>query len=439
MRKSIVCSFLLGFISFHSSAKVYTLDEVTNIAKTQNYEVRKKFEGVYQARKTINSKIGKIAPHINLSVIPGFSLKNTGIGILSPFSFVGAFIGFIFPANWFALGESRLILEGQKRFYISAIANQINAIENLYYKLHETKEFIKIYEDQKAYHQSIIDTLKQREILGVGDPEARLSAEIILAKMLNDIELLKDLSRNELREMAVVIGLKDSEINQFEIEDIKLDDLRLQNKKSDDILKKAIDRSVELVGFEYLKLAAKYAKRKRAFEFFLPSGDEDGSLGFGYPANIQIGKSQEHEIDIEMDEMRARLFSSASTTIESFSVLSKILLSKNQILEIAQKRAEIIKAKFEISGSLDMLRYAESMNELISTKIEIATSRHELAAIQSGLNRLLWEGPHYKEILPTIFLLKKGELTKEQKRENRHLNKAINKGELVLPVENYVN
>lgn len=437
--KKIIVALLFGVLSLNLSAKVYTLDEVVEIAKTQNYEVRKKFEEVYQARKEINRKIGKLSPHINLSVLPGLNMKSTGLGVVSPFTFIGAFLGFIFPSNWFALGESRLILEGQKRFYVSAIGNQINALENLYYKLHATKEIIAIYEIQKNYHQTIIETLKQREILGVGDPEARLGAEIILAKMNNDIDLLKDLSRSEHREMATIIGINPEEINSFSIENLKLNEVKvIDDKVAGDVLKKSIDRSVELVAFEYLKIGAKYAKRKRAFEFFLPSGDEEGSLGFGYPAHLQIGKSQEREIGIAMDELKSRLVATASQSVDTYDVLTKVFKSKNEILAKAEKRLEIIRAKFDLTGSLDMLKYTEAMNEVIGTKVEISSTRHELAASEVGINRLIWRGPHYQGILPAIFLLKKGELTKEQKKENRRINKAINNGELVLPAENYV-
>lgn len=438
MSKSILM-LLLGVLSLNLSAKVYTIDEVVDMSKTQNYEVRKKFEEVYQARKEINRKIGKLAPHINLSVLPGLNMKSTGLGVVSPFTFIGAFLGFIFPSNWFGLAESRLILEGQKRLYISAIANQVNALENLYFKIHATKEIIRIYEAQRALHQAVIDTLKQREALGVGDPETRLGAEILLIKMNNDIDLLKELSHVEHLEMAELIGVKPEEMTSFEIENLAFTPMpALDENAKTTISTKAQDRSVELVGFEYLKLAAKFSKRKRAFEFFLPAGDEEAALGFGYPAHIQIAKSQEREIQIEMDRMQARLVSTTAATLGSYETLVKVHAAKEDILAKAMKRLLIIKSKFDLSGSLDMLRYTEAMKDVIETKVDIEGVRQELASAKVGLDRLLWRGNHYKNILPTIFLLQKGELTKEQKRENRHINKAIKKGELVLPAEDYV-
>lgn len=444
LAKKLFCLYLMTLVMIFpnlSFGKEYSIEEIVTLSKTQNYQVRKDFEKLYQSRHDINRKIGILLPHFNFgtasSMFSGSTLKSFGLLVLSPLQLVGNFVGFIFPSNWYSLKESKFYFEADKRFFSSAIANQVNGVENLAIKLNQSASLLRIYEENMESSQHLVDVLRERARLGIEDPTGIIKTEMLASQMKNDYLLLKEIYSFESRELAQLVGLASDELKNFRLRPIALPTMdNLEPIDSETFYAKVLGRSVELVGLKYLHLSSKYSTRKRAWNFLTPSSDGEGSMGFGYGSNIQIGRSQTREVEILIDEANGKLADSLISSVEQYNDSLLIYEEQKTKLSNAKKLLSILKNKFELNGNIDMNDLTFATQEYIRSLVDVINTKHMFLSATANINRQLWQGQSYKGILPKIYLNPpKEKLTPEQKHENRLINRAIRRGEITLPVD----
>lgn len=443
LKKSLLSLFMTWLLFFTNLAfgQGYELNEIVTKTKTQNYQVRRDFENLYQARHDINRKIGLLLPHFNFgtagSMFSGSTLKTFGLLVLSPLQLVGNFVGFIFPANWFSLKESKFFFEANKRFFASAIANQVNGVENLAIKVDQAASLLNIYEESMVFSLHMIDTLRERARLGIEDPSGIIKAEMFYSKMKNDYLLLKEIYAYETRELGRLVGIQASELESFSLRPLPkpvMTDLTAID--NDDFYDQVKKRSVEMVGLDYLRLSSKFATKKRAWQFLTPASDNESSFGFGYGSNIQIGRSQTREIDILIEETDGKLQDSLISSVELYNDSLLIFQEQSSKLRNAKKLLSILKNKFELNGNVDMNDLIFANQEHIQSLIDVVNTEHMFLSAVTNINRQLWQGKSYKGILPKIYLSEpKEKLTRAQRHENRLINRAIRRGEITFPAE----
>jgi hypothetical protein len=441
MKKQILKNFVtiitLSHLSFASVASVWTKDDLILRAKSESYQSQKSFEKLYEARKNISKKVGMLLPSFSLGSILN-SVGGTTKTYFMPLQLVAPMIGFAFPANWFSLKESKLIFEAEKRFYLSSVANNMNSVEILFLEAHKTSLTIKEYEKVLLDLDEIVTMIHAQDETNPIPYSSYVKLEILQQRMNSDLSLLKMLLTTQKQEIGNSLALTEKEKEEFEF---KL----LDNLESDfvglsfpDFRQKSLDRCVELKGSQFLILASDFSIKKRQWDFISLTSDPESSLGFGYKAQIDIAKSAKRVLTIEMNEFNQRYLSEILETHKNNELLVTIIQRSKQIVSRSERYYDYLKNKLLTTNSNEFKEFSEAAVELLQANSEHLSLLHQKLSIEANYRRFLYEGENYRLLLPKLFLKSPEDiLSKEEKRENRKINKAIKKGTLTLPETEY--
>jgi hypothetical protein len=445
MNKSI---FLLGLISiqsFTAFSKDWSLAELTARARTESFNSQKSYIKLYQARHNVVKKVGALTPNFTLgTIINSVSASNiatTAAATLSsyfiPLQLIAPMLGFIYPSNWFALKESKLLYEAEKRFYISNLANGINTTEVFYLEINKTYFAMELY---KIVLNNVEAVLTEINSQADTDPVpfanyARL--QLFRNKLLQDLLYLKQILKIQKNEFAVMLNFNDQERKAFEIK-------YLQNSKPTAIEfgrnfeRDALKRAIEINGFKYLGLAAQYAVKKRQWEFLSLSSDSESALGYGYRSQINISKKDRELIELEMLEMSSKYKTVIDEMISSQDMLNQTNVLAQSSVQDAQRYYDLAQAKTDYLSTQDFRELAEASLEFVQNMVTLYDQQFEQLALKANYDRIMFNGVHYAELIPKLWMKSpQDELNREERRENRKIDRAIKKGELELPVEEY--
>ena len=400
-------------------SKCLSLEETIDLTKKNNFESRVDAIRVYQARESIQVRVGQLLPY--------FSLR-----ISSPvdfFDFIPNLVGFLFPSNWFRLKESKLHAKASAQSFYSLMANQINSTESLYYNIHKEVVSYDIYTNHFNYVSKLKDIMALREEQGELAPEEVERAKIYLADLnINKISL--ENSFEELyAQLGYAINLSDS-WNGYELKRLETPDINdLKPIKVETFYQQIIDKSYELRALQYLQKAAKYSKKARAFEFLTPDSGTESAFGFGYMSNINIGKADEEVVKIQTQMMNARLKEALYKVIANYNTSLQVYKEASNSIESISFIFESMMEDFEVNSRIDFEDFKDLLQENIYFQWAKSYSAHGYLLAKAQLDRLLLSGDFYENI-EGLIPSKKGKIKCYQRKENRKIKKAIKNGEL---------
>ena len=397
-----------------------SLEESIELARKNNFESRIDALRVYQARQFIKVRVGQLLPSFNLRIASPLEL----------FDYIPNLVGFLFPSNWFRLKESKMHAKAAEKSFLSLMANQINSTESLYYNLHKETINLSLYKKHQAYISKLKTVMEQREARGELQPEEVEKAKLFLSDInINEITLSNALG--ELYpQMGYALNLP-SVWNSFEIKSLELPNLNdIEPIEFDSFFDEVVKKSYELQSIEYLKLAAKYSKKARYFEFLTPDSGTENAFGFGYLNSINIGKADQKIVEVQGEMYNASLKEALYKIVSNYNTSLELYAEANNAIDSIEYILETIMEDFEINSVIEFEEFKEMINENLYFQWMKNYAIHGYLLANAQLDRLLIKGDFYEDLESLLPSKKKKKLKRYQRRENRKIDKAIKRGEL---------
>lgn len=405
-------------------ARAYTVRELIVKAQESDYTIRARSEKVYQARQRIKVSIGRLLPGLNFgSVLAAVEQNYVGLA--------ASMFGFLFPSNWFQWKESKLYFQAEKRTFATLIANEVNAVESLAYRIHNVQRLKAIYETYLVHVGNLVRIAEKRAELGEEAADVIKRFDNVKKKMENDLTVIETTIVKLNADLADTVGIDLAERPDFGISPVDLPDLSRQSPlDSSELVDPVLQASMELQAFEYLRKAAKYSRIGRTFEFLTPGGDADASFGFGYFAYIKIGESKETELEVKEEAMESDLVKTVEQVVTDYNATLELYARSVDGFNNAVTWYNLLEAKFEEGGEYEPQEYIEAIESLLAFASRVSQAQHKFMISKAQVDRLTWSRSYYKKIWKSVDQKHPGELGLRQKWENWKIKRAIKKGKL---------
>ena len=396
----------------------YTVRELIDNARKKNYDIRANAEKVYRARQRIRVAMGRLLPSLNFGTIMAGVQQDY-------FDLIPSLLGFLFPSNWFRWKESKLYFQAERRNYGVMIANEINAVESLAYRIHSVMVLEQVYVTNLVKVKKVVEIAQKRAEAGEDTADMTLEFENIEIRMEHDLSVLRNEISKQLSELANSIALDlGTDWNQFQIAPIRLPSLDHKDPlDADEIIDEIMKKSLERKAFAYLRMAAKYSKYNRAFQFLSPNGDVDGSFGFGYFAYVNIGRSNEREIEVKQEELDSNILVATRKAVADHNVALDLYQQSTSGLKNAHDWYEVSVAKFEEGGQYEPMEYVKALESLLAFNSRVYQSQHYYLISKAQIDRLRWKRSYYRDLLKLAPTSKRED--KREKKEGTRMSRWI--------------
>jgi hypothetical protein len=416
----------------------YSVAQLVAQARRDNYRIRADAEKVYRARQQVRIAMGRLLPSLRYGIVMTGVLENYR-------DLVPALLGFLFPHNWFRWKENKLYSYAERLHYGVLIANEINVVHTLAYRLHSLMALEGIYQH---YNEKIRDLVAiARERFALGEDSAELSLSMANVQLLLEHDLLQ--LRNERTkcqmEIAYAIALPPgSDWQRFALAPISLPDLsQVAPLSFEGIIERVLERSFERTALVYLKKAAHYSSFTRAFQFLAPTGDMDGAFGFGYPAYVSIGRSNERELAVRQEQMDANLSTAARKFVSDHNTALELYKVSAEGFVNAEAWYEVLVHKYREGGEYEPTQFLRALDSLMSFHSRKVQAQHYYLISRAQVDRLEWRAPYYHDVLGLVPkeapLSEKSGWFREwwrklkRKKEDAKIQQALDKREFALP------
>jgi len=415
-----------------SQEKCIGLGEAVDLSKNNSLESKKDALRVYQAQQNIRSKIGGLLPSFNLR----YALEPKELAL----QFIPNLLGFLFPSNWYKLKESMLFSRAQETNHRVLLANQINATEILYYGIHKELHVRRLLSKHIQFTNEFLNILSIREQEGELPLDVLESAKAYLTELnINEI-IYKRVINDLFYDMGFALNLKEDwrtvGIKPFNLP--TLDSVEPLNY--DDYFSEVKEKSLEMVSLEYLRVAAVYARRARAWTFLDPESGTESGLGFGYFFNLNIDKANINLLELRKEDFENRLRESLYKLVNDYNSNLKIYDETVRGLGSLKIVLDGMLEDFSVSGKLDMQELEGVINHILFFQLEKSFTQHSYLITQSNLKRLKMEGANYQDLISRYPKNNNGKkLRLFQRMENRMIKRLIKRGKITLPATEIFN
>lgn len=386
----------LAEIAKQDSALGMSLGDIVESTKHNNYETKAAAERVFRARANINMAIGNLMPSLNFQTVLAGAQGDF-------FDMAASLIGFAFPSNWFKLDAKKSEFEAERYGYAVMLANQVNTVEVLFYRLQLMKSTIDLYETQLKSIAHIFDKVTQQVMIGEQLIDHQLRLDNLMILLEQDKALLGKAYAIIKYNLAFAIGLPPEEWNAFEIHPETLLDLSIvSNLSGDDIVDEVVSNSLELKEMMHLVEASKSSAKGRQFEFLSPGGQKEAALGFGYASYVAAGKSKTKELQVKETQFQANLHRATYKAVEEYNnSLTLFELSSRG----AQNEASLnlfLERQYEEGGifnSSEVIEMLISQLDFKSHQLQAQINNH-IATAQ--IKRLTFNGDAYGNLMTLV-------------------------------------
>ncbi|MBF0297850.1 MAG: TolC family protein [Oligoflexia bacterium] len=377
-----------------------TLEEAVERAKKNSFESREKVEQLYRARLMIKVRLGAIIPHFNLNTLAGGVALGLGDIREGVTGVISSLLGFLFPDRWFKWKESKLFFLAEKYSFLTILSNQVNQVENLYFMVHQEILNYQIYQEYLRKIDQIIIMLQEREQNGEANPQDLASLNVLRSELMADSILIRNTLREILPSLAHAIAFESSANWQdFSIASLQLPNLITEESlTAEPFYQTILERSYEIKSLGYLKQAARYSRKARAFSFLSPEAGPENSFGFGYLSNMRIGRSEETSVKIKIEQETSLLKKSLYDSVNDYNTAIELFKESLNGQQAAQVLIDGLFDDLRASGKLDSERLAQNLAKGIIFDVYRNYSMHFYLMAKSNLNRLLRKGKFYENM-----------------------------------------
>jgi hypothetical protein len=271
----------------------YTVDQLVALAKTENFNDQVAFKQVVQARDTAKTAYLNLLPHLNINSAMNIEAGVTvdPIGFLTIARSIGDLVPFILPNRWFQANSLKDTAEADGDAYKIVQASSMNIVHGLALSVLRDEEAIRNLKEKKVAVLAIRDEILAIVQNGGGLPIGSADQiDGVLNKLDSSIETLKEDAREEKKSLSQSVGFVNPEAVDL-VDAIDTTGFGPITGDSDGWQATAELRSVALIQADLLIASSKQTKDSKYFQWLDPSGDDQGSIGFGIKSYVDAGQA----------------------------------------------------------------------------------------------------------------------------------------------------
>ena len=278
----------------------YTVDQLVQLAKTENFNDQVAFKQVVQARDTAKTAYLNLLPHLNINTGMNIEAGVTvdPIGFLTIARSIGDLVPFILPNRWFQANSLKDTAEADVDAYKIVQASSMNIVNGLALSVLRDEEAIRNLKDKKVAVLAIRDEILAIVQNGGGLPIGSADQiDGVLNKLDSSIETLKEDAREEKKSLSQSVGFVNPEAVDL-VDAIDTTGFGPITGDSGAWQATAEQRSLALIQADLLIASSKQTKDSKYYQWLDPSGDDQGSVGFGIKSYIGAGQAAVDQLKI---------------------------------------------------------------------------------------------------------------------------------------------
>jgi hypothetical protein len=303
----------------------YTVDQLVERAKTENFNDQVAFKQVVQARDTAKTAYLNLLPHLNINVAMDVEAGVTvePIGFLTIARAIGDLVPFVLPNRWFQAKSLKDTAESDVDAYKIVQASSMNIVHGLALSVLRDEEAIRNLKDKKVAVLAIRDEILAIVQNGGGLPIGSADQiDGVLNKLDSSIETLKEDAREEKKSLSQSVGFVNPEAIDL-VQAIDTTGFGPITGDSGTWEAMAEKRSLALIQADLLIASSSQTKDSLRFQWLDPSGDDQGSIGFGIKSYIGAGQAAVDQLKIEKVQTDSVLRLDVANTLTQSTSLYK--------------------------------------------------------------------------------------------------------------------
>lgn len=385
--------------------EVVTIADVSKKISSQNYYVLENALRVYQVKETIQVARGDLLPKLNLWKMVAIPLDPV-MGLLGMIQDIAPFL---VPANWFRVGEQKILYLATREAYRALWANEIMTSKNLYLKILFDSSLLEQVKKNKQQFEKIWTIAKSREEFGGLWQNVSRDIEVKILALEEDERSLGVLISGELDSLSYLMGYPGSvslSLTPVDIPDFS--DYTPLNY--DDFEFRVLDSSPESREFDHLIEAVDLVKKEAQFSFLGSSEMSRGvaggifdslpiskGLGFGTGPSIRIIGAQKDILRLQkkgtaeiLQRQLKILIYNYNADLENYTNLKKRVLLTQAILDDLYK-------KLVLGEHVEIFDLIEASRNHIQVDNAFFALNYRLLANEDKLLRLIFHGDYDKK------------------------------------------
>lgn len=377
----------------------YTIDQLVERARTHNFDSQADFENVVQARLTASNAYLNLLPHINITaVVTGITaaMGALPVAILTAMHSIGDFVPFLLPSRWYeaqaAGAQSAADDDADKIVQASAM----NVVQGLALSILRDEQSLERLKANELNVIQIRDQILATEHNGAGDIQLGSSDELnlVINSLDRSIEALKEALKEERTALSQGSGFMNPDAVAL-VEPIAVTPISgpiAGNVQDWQAL--AVRRSVALLQMDDLAVYARKIRGMRRFAWLDPSGDDNGSLGFGYVAYLQVGASMTRQIYDKKNGTESLLRKKVEDTLSDSQSIYNDYLLQIQASEINQNLIDRFMRNFHGGIAFSMTDLANALQGRAAADLGQMDDQYAFLILQAQLDFLTFAGPY---------------------------------------------
>jgi len=417
-----------------------TIEEATKDSLRNSFITEEGFQELYQARQRVLLSASNLMPRIQIQL---------GLGTTMPLdlgSMVGNLVGFLIPSHWFDWKESQLIYSAEKMSYLNLLQDEVYQMESLYYNLDRLDVDREIYNFYIKHVRNFISLLNYQNQISGQIPQTTFTyLERFSSQLETEIFFLDHIMRDVTPgDLSVALGRIPTDQGQLQnvgiVPPYMLDLSKLNPFDIQNFWPRVYANSSTRKSLEYLKMAAKYSKFSRMFNF-LGSGNGPVSqsaigISFGLDNIVQvsIANSEIKAIENKIEQYKAELYRDLGKSIDNFNAALDLSQKYHAGMALNQQLFDDILKEYTYKRNLDVTKFLQVLEWSLQTELSVNFINHYAMLMLSQINRFALDSPKYIDLNKYIPERGKPHRLKDFKKynEDKEILKDIEAGKITL-------
>lgn len=328
----ILLSFYLLISCIGAMANPLDLDQMREEILEQNLDTKIQFERFYQAQQTVSAKLGDF--------IPGLSIET----IMYPTNYLALTSIVPTASGWFNYQASKDFAIAEQYVLESVKLNILKDLSLTFVAIKNYEKIKSLMVEEEKDLEVALEKAIQFEQFGIGDEKFTFVARRALLQHKQDMYLLDVLIETQYEALMTSLDRKPEqrvELGSYEI------NTELIPNTVEEAIVVALNNAPELDANAFMIAGANDMTSAARYSFISFSG-----IGFDYPANVAIKRSEARELILEGEKTRNQIENQVALAYSKQRFIDSRKELQAEALMEAQDRAENAKELFD-AGHID--------------------------------------------------------------------------------------
>jgi len=347
--------------------QTYTLQQIMDRARTQNFDTRLEFEQALRAHHTAANTYLNLIPHLSINSILALTKP---ADIQNLVSNVGDLAPFLLPSRWLKARDAQLACEAEQDALILMRGDTSAQVEASVYAIARDQAVLKYYNQYVPTAESIAQEISRRENEGSFPLGTVDTISGIINALKTDQFVLRDFLKEEKDFFSYALGF----FNPHTVADIdagNFDPSQIAKAPplSEEDLAALAQKGFEIKQINYLIEAARVSKKVTYFNWLDPSGDPSAGLGAGLGESIAIEETKVDSLLIRKQQIQASLNLNASLAVGRYNESIELYKLSLDDLYRAQRRVERIVSSLKEGRNVTLLDLISALQDRLKVQI----------------------------------------------------------------------